>query len=89
MFVCAGLARHTRRTIPRDASLRLSPGRVFTIELSAGFDFFDAAHLSAAAFSRRTDKKGIRRDRRHNPFLRQSAGRTSVCSSLPQELRDF
>jgi hypothetical protein len=75
--------------MPRDARSCLLPRRAFTIELSAGSDFFDAAHLSGAAFGRRTDKKRISRDRRHNPFLRQSAGRAPVRSSLPQELRVF
>jgi hypothetical protein len=72
-----------------DANQRPLPWRVFTIELSARFSPFDAAHLSAAALGRRTDKKGISRDRRHNPFLRQSAGRTPELPRLPQELRVF
>jgi hypothetical protein len=72
-----------------DASARLLPRRVFTIELPSRFGLFDAAHLSAAAFGRRTDEKSISRDRRHNPFLRQSAGRTADLPGLPQELRVF
>jgi len=89
MFVCAELARCARRRMTRDASLRLLTRRVFTIELSAPFRFFDAAHSSALAFGRRTDWKGINRDRRHNPFLRQTAGRAPDLPRLPQELRVF
>jgi hypothetical protein len=73
----------------RDASQRLLPRRVFTIEVSACFDFLDAAHLSAAAFGRRADKKGISRDRRHNLFLRQVADRAPDWPRLPQGLRVF
>jgi hypothetical protein len=45
--------------------------------------------LSAAACGRRTGKKGKSRDRRHNPFLRQSAGRAPKVLRLPQGLRVF
>ena len=89
MFVCAELARRAGCRMLRDASPYRQPRRAFTIEMSAGSALFDAAHLSAAAFGRRADKKRICRDRHHNPFLRQSAGRASDCSSLPQELRVF
>jgi hypothetical protein len=73
----------------RIASPRRQPRRAFTIEMAAGSALFDAAHLSAAAFGRRTDKKWIWRDRHHNPFLRQSAGRAPDSLRLPQELRVF
>jgi hypothetical protein len=66
----------------------LPPG-AFTIELPARFGIFDAAHLASAAFGSRADKKGTIRDRRHNLFLRQSAGRGAKVHRLPQELRVF
>jgi hypothetical protein len=69
--------------------LYLLPCRAFTIELSAGSGFFDGAHLPAAAFGRWTDKKGVSRDRHHNPFLRQSMGRAPDLLWPPQELRVF
>ena len=89
MFVCAELARCAPRRRSRDANLRLLQRRAFTIELSAGSGFFDGAHLPAAAFGRWTDKKGVSRDRHHNPFLRQSMGRAPDLLWPPQELRVF
>jgi hypothetical protein len=89
IVVCTVLARRACRRMSGDTSVRRLPRRVFTIELPSRFGLFDAARLSAAAFGRRTDKKGISRDRCHNPFLRQSAGRAADLLRLPQELRVF